>query len=259
VSGDASQAIVAPLGSARVFRHPFPDAVSPTEPRLLRLALREIGTLSPRDSRRLLPLQQLCLAGLDRRGGPECHSELPVAGGYGEDVWDVASTDEWDTRLCISGKAMTSSRHHNIGNRLRELAGEAAQLRVREPDAVLGFVCVIAAHEPGRIGGRVSRHSDQSIAQAIGARCGDSMRLPHHFDVGCVLRADLRTGAFRALRAPGLHTFAMFLDKLIELWSERRLLPPTQPRVSAVRALRARSRSGRRAAIGGPAAQPRAC
>jgi hypothetical protein len=134
----------------------------------------------------------------------------------------VASIFTDDVPLLISAKALASSRHHNISNRMREMIGEAASMRQRDPHAVLGYLCLIAGDEPGRIGGRLSHHSDATIAADIGARCLRENGLPlHHFDAGCVLRADLSRGSCRALRGPGLFTFAEFLDELVRLWQER--------------------------------------
>lgn len=202
----------------RVVRYPYPELGALPEPQRQPIASREVFLRGARNPERLMPLQELCVAGIDRRLGPECVTETPVASLYGEDVWDVASLYMDEPRLCISAKAMTSSRHANLNNRLKEMTGEAAALRAREPDAVLGYLCLIDASTPGRIGGQTSRHSDQSLAEAIGRRCGQVERFPHHFDAGCVLVYDPRTGKSRPMRAPGLYTFGQFLDQLVNRW-----------------------------------------
>jgi hypothetical protein len=116
---------------------------------------------------------------------------------------------------------MSSSRHHNVWNRLKEMCGEAGPMRALHPDAVLGYLLLIDASAPGRIAGRLSHHTNLTIAAAVGARCGDVARFPHHFDVGCVLRVNLETGTCKALHAPGLRTYADFLDELVRLWTMR--------------------------------------
>jgi hypothetical protein len=200
----------------------YAEIGAPDERDLLRASLLEIAGRSPRDSQRLSPLQVVCAEAILHRGGPECMVECSAQGAYGLDRWDVLSINTGQPKLAISAKSLTSSRHNNIANRLKELPGEVLALRHTEPDAVMGFLCVIATEAPGRIGGQTSRHSLQTIAEAVGVRCLRKGEAPlHHFDLGCVIAADLRTGEYYELKAPGLTGFELFVDVLVTLWHQR--------------------------------------
>ena len=201
---------------------PFSERNGPSATARLEAALREVDGSSFRNPLRLAPLQRLCVLGSERRGGPELIEERPYAGAYGELVADVAPLFSQEFPLCISAKCWGRSRHQNRANRLGEMPGEAVALRGRDPEAVLGYLCVIAEDQPGRAGGHSSRHNDQSLAEEIALRCVRAAgRSPHHFDAGCVLLANLKTGKHEALNAPGLKPFEAFLDQLVLLWHQR--------------------------------------
>lgn len=217
------------LGVGRgVPREAFPERGRQSENARLREAVADLAQRAPRAPNRLEALQELCVAGIDRRLGPDCDIEIPIEGAYGEDCWDVASLYVDEPRLLISAKSLGSSRHNNVGNRLKEMLGEAINVREHHPDAVLGYVCVITSDSPARLDRRsgggpgLSRHSDRSIATGIGARCRAlESQLAHHYDAGCVIRADLSTGTLGTFRAPGLASFGHFLDELVAVWGQR--------------------------------------
>lgn len=149
--------------------------------------------------------------------------EVNINGAYGTDRWDVASTQADGPLLAVSAKSFMAARNQAAPNRLREMFGEAISVRESEPDAVLGYLCVIATDQPGRRGGLTSRHTVGTIARDIGVRCQrrDDDR-PHHFDVGCVLAADLNRGTVASILAPGLLPYDFFIDALLQRWHRHR-------------------------------------
>lgn len=121
---------------------------------LYRIAIKERKPQSPD---RLAKLADMCVEQLGRRGIAGAAREFPVPGVGRAKKWDVA----WPrigkkVRLGISLKSMLSNIAGSVPNRVDDLMGEMANIQLRSPEIVTGYVMVFdsAKDAPRRDGGR---------------------------------------------------------------------------------------------------------
>lgn len=120
---------------------------------LYRVAIKEQKPQSPE---RLAKLADMCIEQLERRGIPGAARELLVPGVGRAKKWDVAWPRTGKARLGISLKSMLSNIAGSVPNRVDDLMGEMANIQLRSPEIVTGYVMVFdsAKDAPRRDGGR---------------------------------------------------------------------------------------------------------
>ena len=91
---------------------------------------------------RLGRLGDLCVQELEAREIAGARKEVPVPGIGREKRWDVAWTYDGKVRLAISLKSMLSNISGSVPNRADDLMGEMANVQLRSPEIVTGYIMV---------------------------------------------------------------------------------------------------------------------
>lgn len=113
---------------------------------LYRIAVVERATQSPR---RLELLADMCIEQLDQRGISGVEKEVRVRGHARTKQWDTAWPVEGKVRLGISLKSVLANIAGTVPNRIDDLMGEMANLQLRSPEIVTGYIMIIDATKNG--------------------------------------------------------------------------------------------------------------
>ena len=106
---------------------------------LYRIAVEERKRQSPN---RLAMLADMCVQELAGRGIVGAAKELPVPGIGRSKNWDVAWPKDSKVRLGISLKSLLSNIAGAAPNRADDLMGEMANVQLRSPEIVTGYVMI---------------------------------------------------------------------------------------------------------------------
>lgn len=96
----------------------------------------------PTSPARLNMLADFCVEELDRRGLAGAHRERSIPGVGREKVWDVVWEYDGRVRLAISLKSILSNIAGTVPNRIDDMMGEVANVQLRSPEVVLGYVAI---------------------------------------------------------------------------------------------------------------------
>lgn len=96
----------------------------------------------PTSSNRLDVLAKMCVEHLDSRGLTCATTEHPVPGIGRDKNWDVVWPAEGKARLGISLKSLLTNIAGTVPNRVDDLAGEMANVQLRSPEIVTGYIVV---------------------------------------------------------------------------------------------------------------------
>ena len=94
----------------------------------------------PTASNRLDVLAMMCIEQLDDRGITGATTERPVPGIGRDKRWDVVWPAEGKARLGISLKSLLKNIPGTVPNRVDDLVGEMANVQLRSPEIVTGYV-----------------------------------------------------------------------------------------------------------------------
>lgn len=106
---------------------------------LYRIAITEGRKQSPK---RLNLLADFCVQELDNRGIAGAAKEVSVPGIGRNKNWDLAWPNEGKARLGISLKSILSNIPGTVPNRADDLMGEMANVQLRSPEIVTGYIVV---------------------------------------------------------------------------------------------------------------------
>lgn len=106
---------------------------------LYRIAIAEKKS---RSTKRLDLLADLCVQELDRRGLRDAEKEVAVPGIGRHKKWDVAWRHGGKFRLGISLKSLLANIPGTVPNRADDLMGEMANVQLRSPEIVSGYIMV---------------------------------------------------------------------------------------------------------------------
>ncbi len=106
---------------------------------LYRIAVAEKKRQSPN---RLAMLADMCVQELARRDIAGAAKERPVPGFGRSKNWDVVWPDNGKVRLSISLKSLLSNVAGTVPNRADDLMGEMANVQLRSPEIVTGYIMI---------------------------------------------------------------------------------------------------------------------
>ncbi len=106
---------------------------------LYRIAVVEKKRQSPN---RLAVLADMCVEQLARRGLADAARERPVPGVGRSKAWDVGWPSDGKARLGVSLKSLLRNIAGTVPNRVDELTGEMANVQLRSPEIVTGYIMV---------------------------------------------------------------------------------------------------------------------
>ena len=98
---------------------------------------------------RLDLLAELCVEQLRCRGLNKIGKEVIVPGFGRSKQWDVAWPTEGKVRLGISLKSLLSNIGGTVPNRIDDLMGEMANIQLRSPEIVSGYIMIFEATRNG--------------------------------------------------------------------------------------------------------------
>lgn len=106
---------------------------------LYRIAVVEQKRQSPN---RLAVLADMCIEQLAGRGVSGAVKERPVPGVGRSKIWDVAWPSTGKVRLGISLKSILRNLAGTVPNRVDDLTGEMANVQLRSPEIVTGYIMI---------------------------------------------------------------------------------------------------------------------
>lgn len=106
---------------------------------LYRIAIRENRKQSPS---RLTLLADFCIQELEVRGITETAKELKIPGISRDKNWDVVWPNKGKVRLGISLKSILNNIPGTVPNRADDLMGEMANVQLRSPEIVTGYIVI---------------------------------------------------------------------------------------------------------------------
>ena len=121
----------------------------------------------PTSPARLNTLADFCVQELERRGLSGALREHRIPGVGREKIWDVAWEYDSKVRLAISLKSVLSNIAGTVPNRIDDMMGEVANVQLRSPEVVLGYV-VIVNRQGDREDGYWARWFRQHLADLSG-------------------------------------------------------------------------------------------
>ncbi len=176
---------------------------------LYRIAVKEGKSTS---TVRLKGLADLCLGELSRRGVMGASAEDPIEGWVRTKDWDVAQRVGGRVRLAISLKSMLANLGGAVPNRSDDLLGEAADIQLRYPETVIGYVIIMneGADTPPGPGGKWIGTFESRLSKIATRRA--PLWVQGLIEAAVVVRVDFSKGPRMCSRADVL---APFFDKLV--------------------------------------------
>jgi Restriction endonuclease XhoI len=120
----------------------------------LQAALEEFRRRHPRDPTRQRAIQHYCVEELEARGISGASTEVVLPGSYRNKVWDVGLVVDGEARLGISCKSIIANHAGTVPNRIDDLLGEAVNLHRRSPNAVIGYLFMMARVDESQVARR---------------------------------------------------------------------------------------------------------
>ena len=118
---------------------------------LYRVAVEEGRTQA---ANRMQSFGDLCVQELDVRSVNGVKKEVRIPGIGRAKKWDVAWSNAGNVRMAISLKSMLRNTGGSAPNRADDLMGEMANVQLRSPEIVTGYLTVFAVNESRRDGRR---------------------------------------------------------------------------------------------------------
>lgn len=182
---------------------------------LYRIAITERSTQAPN---RLDLLADMCIDELENRGVLGVKKEMTVPGFGRNKKWDVAWSVEGNVKLAISLKSLLRNIRGTVPNRIDDFMGEMANVQLRSPEIVTGYVMIVDAKSHGdgyrRDGTKWVDYFRDCIEQLSG-RDAPSWATGM-VEASAVISVDFAHGA-RVLEAPNMnHFFNLLAGKLYE-------------------------------------------
>ncbi|MYD46394.1 MAG: hypothetical protein F4W92_08590 [Gammaproteobacteria bacterium] len=111
---------------------------------LYRIVIREGKKTS---KKRLDLLARMCEEQLALRGIDNVETETSIPGFGREKEWDVSWSVAGKIRLGISLKSLLSNISGTVPNRIDDFMGEMANVQLRYPEIVMGYIMIIGVNE----------------------------------------------------------------------------------------------------------------
>lgn len=172
----------------------------------------------PTSNARLALLADLCVGELAARGVSGACKELSVPGIGRAKAWDIAWPETGKVRLGISLKSLLSNIGGSVPNRADELMGELANVQLRSPEIVTGYIMVFNAEGNGRRKTDGARWADL-FSEAIGRLTGRDAPAwaAGMVEASAIVEVDFRDGP-RIVAEPDMPAF---FDRLAQCVRER--------------------------------------
>jgi hypothetical protein len=176
---------------------------------LYRIAVTEKKSTS---TVRLKKLADFCVAELSRRGVEGASAEDAIDGWIRTKDWDVAQRVGGRVRLAISLKSMLANLGGSVPNRTDDLLGEAADIQLRYPETVIGYVIIMneGADTPPGPSGKWIRTFEERLAKIATRRA--PLWVQGLIEAAAVIRVDFTHGPKLCSKAEAL---APFFDRLV--------------------------------------------
>lgn len=182
---------------------------------LYRIAVKEGKSTS---TVRLKTLAELCVAELAKRGVNDAEPEDAITGWIRTKDWDVAQRVGGRVRLAISLKSMLANLGGSVPNRIDDLLGEAANVQLRYPETVIGYVIIMneAVDTPAGPAGRWIASFEEHMTRIATRRA--PVWVQGLIEAAAVIRVDFSKGPnFRGSK----NALDGFFDKLVEEYRVR--------------------------------------
>jgi hypothetical protein len=178
---------------------------------LYRIAVIEGKAQSPQ---RLALLSEFCIEQLAERGLRGAFREQAIPGAGRKKAWDVGWNYDGKFRLGISLKSLLKNLAGTVPNRIDDLMGEAANVQLRSPEIVCGYVMIFNVaedRESKKHGATWAENLRQTLASL-------SERKPPTWTIGTVEASIFVTVDFSNAAAliSGQELFPAFFDTLVE-------------------------------------------
>lgn len=143
---------------------------------------------------RLGKLAAHCADELRRRGIQAAGGEDTIEGWVRPKAWDVAQRVGGRVRLAISLKSILANLGGSVPNRSDDLIGEAADVQLRYPETVIGYVVIMneGADTPAGPQGKWIKTFEGRLARVAQRKAPNWV--PGLIEAGVVIRVDFRTG-----------------------------------------------------------------
>ena len=195
----------------------------------------------PNASNRQEAIQLYCCEELHKRGVARAEIEVAMPGAYRDKKWDVGLIEAGKPRLGISCKSIISNFAGTVPNRVDDMLGEAVDLHRLHPEAVLGYLFMMARVDESkatrekteRLGGMSGERLAQlqgdgdrwfnrlveSVSKAAN-RIGPEDH-PEKFEVVSCSQVDFRLEPYAVVVHEGALSPDAFFDRLAELYEKR--------------------------------------
>lgn len=161
---------------------------------------------------RLRTLANYCVQELALRGLHGAMAEDTITGWVRPKDWDVVLRTGGRVRLAISLKSMLRGLGGSTPNRTDDLMGEAADVQLRYPETVIGYIILMNEGEdspPGPEGKWIAKYEDR-LSRASQRRA--PLWVNGLIEAGSVVRVDFTTGP--VLRSSP-NVLGPFFDRLV--------------------------------------------
>ena len=179
-------------------------------------SLYEIARETPTSTRRLQVLADMCIEQLDRRGITGATKELSVPGIARSKKWDVVWPAEGKIRLVISLKSILKNIAGTVPNRLDDLTGEMANVQLKSPEIVTGYLMLFNNGDAMRSDGTPWVDFFRAAVERLSGRDAPAWA-PGMMEASAVVEVDFANGP-RIVDEPDM---AAFFDRLAHCVKER--------------------------------------
>lgn len=179
-------------------------------------SLYEIARETPTSTRRLQVLADMCIEQLGRRGITGATKELSVPGIARSKKWDVVWPAEGKIRLVISLKSILKNIAGTVPNRLDDLTGEMANVQLKSPEIVTGYLMLFNNGDAMRSDGTPWVDFFRAAVERLSGRDAPAWA-PGMMEASAVVEVDFANGP-RIVDEPDM---AAFFDRLAHRVKER--------------------------------------
>ena len=179
-------------------------------------SLYEIARETPTSTRRLQVLADMCIEQLGRRGITGATKELSVPGIARSKKWDVVWPAEGKIRLVISLKSILKNIAGTVPNRLDDLTGEMANVQLKSPEIVTGYLMLFNNGDAMRSDGTPWVDFFRAAVERLSGRDAPAWA-PGMMEASAVVEVDFANGP-RIVDEPDM---AALFDRLAHCVKER--------------------------------------
>ncbi len=186
-----------------------------------RAAVKAYDARHDRDPQRQIEIQKWCVDQLTAAGIKGATTELKLPGAYRKKNWDVGLMVDDQPQLAISCKSIVRNIPGTVPNRLDDMLGEAVNLHRAYPQAVIGYLILLADQD-----GRNDKNMDHWFE-----RCGSRLQLvmprasaskpAEQWESVCLLQMPLGRRLDWVKTHPGCDTLPAFFERLATKHKQR--------------------------------------